>query len=191
MLALESDENTSPQQPPEFAWIQLMLKLGEFFRNPIRKPTGANLDERFDSFHSLNPHVYDAIVVLARHKSQMGYTRVSMRGLFELLRETRAFQTKGDPYKLNNSYTPHYSRLLAIEEPQLGRLFERRESMKAPLGEGDNVNYWAGLRRGNPTGTAKVTKLGDMSGTPVAWLEGVNGCIAATHLERLQHGAQR
>lgn len=124
---------TTPKLPvQEFPWIQLMLKLGDFFRQPILKPTGDTWAARFESFHELNPHVYDAIVVLARHKMQMGYARVSMRGLFELMRETRSFQTHGgDPYKLNNSYTPFYSRLLDEQAPELGALFERRDAKKA------------------------------------------------------------
>lgn len=118
-------------QVQQFPWMQLMLQLGTFFRTPIRKPSGRNLEERFQSFHTLNPHVYDALVVISRHKQQMGFSRVSMRGLFELLRETRSFQTKGEAYKLNNSYTPHYSRLLLTNEPELGHLFERRERQAA------------------------------------------------------------
>jgi len=116
------------QASVETPWMQLMLKLGAFFQQPIVKPTGHTLEQRFKSFHELNPHVYEALVTLSRHKQQMGYTRVSMRGLLELLRETRAFQTRGDTYKLNNNYTPFYSRLLAEEEPELGALFQRREA---------------------------------------------------------------
>lgn len=52
-----------------------------------------------------------------------------------------------------------------------------------PIAEGQTVRYWKGLRRGVYSGTAKVISIGDLSGTPVAWLEGVSGCIACTHLQ--------
>lgn len=60
---------------------------------------------------------------------------------------------------------------------------------KDTIAEGQTVQYWKGIRRGEPTGTAKVTGVGDLCGTPVAWLEGVSGCIAYTHLQPVPESA--
>jgi len=51
---------------------------------------------------------------------------------------------------------------------------------------GDVVEYWKGLRRGAPSGEARINSLGMVGGMPVAYLERVSGCIALTHLNPKQ-----
>lgn len=118
--------NQNESQARSFPWVQLMLKLESFYRQPIRRGVGDTVDARFESFHALNPHVYDALIVLASHYRALGRTRISMRFLFECLRMNRAIETVGDDFKLNNSFTSRYARMVAEREPNLGALFELR-----------------------------------------------------------------
>src|SRR5262245_45896098 len=96
---------------------------------PIREPEhveGATIEERFASFHRLNPHVYLAIVAAAREKLRQGYRRVSMKLIYERLREASSISTRGDAWKLNNDYTALYARKAMDEHADLAELFQLR-----------------------------------------------------------------
>lgn len=51
---------------------------------------------------------------------------------------------------------------------------------------GDIVEYWKGLRRGAPSGEAQISSMGMVDGRPVAYLVGVSGGVALTHLNPKQ-----
>lgn len=86
-----------------------------------------SLEERFQRFHRENPQVYQTLVELARNLKRCGWTRCSMKMLFEQCRAAYALETNGTPYKLNNSMTALYSRLIQQLEPDLWGFFETRE----------------------------------------------------------------
>lgn len=50
---------------------------------------------------------------------------------------------------------------------------------------GDKVKYWRDVNRSDPSGTGKITEIGELCGTAVAWIEGCSGCIALSHLEKI------
>lgn len=86
------------------------------------------LDEMFAEFHANNPEVYDELVALARQWRERGYRRVGIKTLWEVLRWNRALAGVGDDrWKLNNSYTSRYARLVMANEPDLAGIFETRE----------------------------------------------------------------
>ncbi len=86
--------------------------------------------EKFDWFHKQNPHVYRALVGLARQRKNRGRKHWSMKAAFEELRDLDSLQT--DPksetteYKMNNIYTPFYARLIMKREADLAGLFSIR-----------------------------------------------------------------
>ena len=82
-------------------------------------------EERFARFHELNPHVLQLLVRKAERKKRAGMRRVSMKGIFEQLRE-EWFETRGEPFKLNNTYTAFYARMISERRPDLAPLFELR-----------------------------------------------------------------
>lgn len=102
-------------------------QLDFFYSAEYRKPEGDTVEERFASFHELNPHVYRAIVVVARRLVAQGHNRISMRGIFEFLRIDRALRTVGDAYKINNSFSGLFARRVCEHEPDLAPFFELRE----------------------------------------------------------------
>jgi hypothetical protein len=94
---------------------------------PIHRQSSQSLDQQFQIFHTANPHIYRALRTLAIHMRNSGRNRYSIKGLFEVLRWRYSIQTS-DPtteYKLNNSYTSFYARLLN-QEPELEGMFEMR-----------------------------------------------------------------
>lgn len=86
----------------------------------------ATIQERFESFHRANPHVYAALRSLALQMLNNGVRQYGIKGLFEILRWQFALQTKGEPFKLCNDYTSRYARLLVKNNPELEGFFELR-----------------------------------------------------------------
>lgn len=96
--------------------------------SPLREidlPAEATIAERFAEFHRINPHVADALETLAaqwlaRHQ------RVGTKALMERLRWESGIATEGDAYRLNNSFTSHYARLLIDRHPEWADAIETR-----------------------------------------------------------------
>lgn len=97
------------------------------------RPTvqGLTLPERFDLFHRLNPHVADRLLEMAQHRVRLGRRRLSMKLLFEVLRDDAETYDPTSDYRLNNSYTAFYSRLLIERDPALAEVFETRRQVAA------------------------------------------------------------
>lgn len=89
---------------------------------------GSTIERDFAEFHRRNPHVYDRLVELARawHERRPGQ-KLGMKMLFEVLRWEVAMKTVGEDFKLNNSYTSYYARLIMRQERDLDGLFETRQ----------------------------------------------------------------
>jgi hypothetical protein len=87
---------------------------------------GYTISERFGLFHAANPKVYAMIAKMAHYLRNQGYEHCGMKMIFEQIRWKYFIQTKGDRFKLNNSFTSHYSRLLMQNAPELAGFFEVR-----------------------------------------------------------------
>ena len=90
-----------------------------------------DLDEAFGEFHRANPHVLELLVRLCREAQARGVRRLSAKALIERARWDLGVATDGEPYRLNNSHTSRYARLIADRHPELAALFEFR-SLRAP-----------------------------------------------------------
>lgn len=88
---------------------------------------------RFARFHEQNPHVYDTLLELAWRGKRAGARRLGAKQLYEVCRYELMIQTNGKPYKLGNSYTAIYARLLMQQEPQLDGIFVIRGGDWRPL----------------------------------------------------------
>lgn len=86
-----------------------------------------SIDERFREFHEKNPQVLERLVALARQAIRAGKTRIGAKTLVEVARWHFWLETEGDEFKINNSFTSRYSRLLVETHPEFEGLFETRE----------------------------------------------------------------
>lgn len=87
------------------------------------------LAERFEEFHRENPHVYRVLVKLAREwVQQTGTRKLAIKTLYERARWEIAMNTSDAEFKLNNSYTAFFARLIMDQEPDLRRIFDLRSS---------------------------------------------------------------
>ena len=90
---------------------------------PIHK--GETIEECFANFHKANPHVLKHLTRIALWLKGIGFDRYSIKGIYERLRFA-AIETTGVPYKMNNDYTPLYSRMIMEETPKLAGFFQTR-----------------------------------------------------------------
>jgi hypothetical protein len=89
----------------------------------------ASIAERFETFHRENPHVYRTLVRLAREwVNSTGSQKIGMKSLYEVARWRLAIETNDAEYRLNNSYTAFFARLIMWQEPDLNGLFDLRAS---------------------------------------------------------------
>lgn len=89
----------------------------------------ATLSQRFERFHAENPRVYQELMLLAYEwKRRTGGRKLGMKSLYERVRWELALATSDPDFKLNNSFTPFYARLLMLRNPELRGLFDCRIS---------------------------------------------------------------
>lgn len=97
---------------------------------PKHRSHPCSIDDGFAAFHARNPHVYAALVRLARRALVNGHAAVGMKHLWEVMRwELHTSTVRGpadDDFRLNNNWTSRYARLIASEHPELACLFEFR-----------------------------------------------------------------
>ncbi len=96
---------------------------------PVVQPAtvGGSIQERFEAFHDANPWVCRALEQLTADLVGRGRRRIGIKSLFEVLRWHYNRATEGDDFRLNNSYTSRYARLLIDRHPEWADVFETRE----------------------------------------------------------------
>jgi len=101
----------------------------QFDFTPPLPPEGVTMQERFEDFDRINPHVLANIRILAEAHSRRG-ERLSMKMLFEELRNLYRItaKAKGDSdYGLNNNWTSFYARRLIEVAPEFKDKLELRK----------------------------------------------------------------
>ena len=82
----------------------------------------------FAEYHAANPDVYAALRRFALEARRAGRAHLGIKALVERVRWYTTVEARGDAFKVNNSYAPHYARLLMAQEPELAGFFETRKS---------------------------------------------------------------
>jgi len=97
---------------------------------PAPQPTpNATIEDRFIAFHRANPHVLAAMRRTALSAKRRGYKKWSIWGVLQVLRwEQHTPTATEDPWRINNSFTPIYARVLMHIEPALAGFFETRQT---------------------------------------------------------------
>lgn len=88
----------------------------------------------WEDFAEANPRVLAALIRWTEEARARGAGRVGMRSLFERIRWDPAFATDGEPFKINNSWTPTAARMIAQLRPDLAGLFEMRAVRRSKRG---------------------------------------------------------
>jgi hypothetical protein len=85
------------------------------------------IQQRFLTFHFNNPHIYSLLCKYARLAKAKGFAKYSIQSLCEIIRWHVSTPSRGDEFKVNNSYLSRYARLLMSQESDLAGFFEVRE----------------------------------------------------------------
>ena len=104
------------EQPDLFGSIDPLVEIGKH----------ESIQDAFEEFRRLNPHVYRELVRAARRAKSLGRKKIGIKMLFEVMRWNYFIQTEGDEFKLNNNFTSRYARLIEDENPDLEGIFETR-----------------------------------------------------------------
>jgi hypothetical protein len=98
---------------------------------PTIEAGGTTIPERFQRFHAANPHVYAALVNLARaFRAKRGSRKLGIGMLYEVLRWNYYMTTDSEEeYKLSNDFRACYSRLIMEQEPDLAEIFNTKFSV--------------------------------------------------------------
>ncbi|MEW1700372.1 hypothetical protein [Streptomyces sp. NPDC091278] len=85
------------------------------------------IQERFETFHELNPWVLAELETLTNRCVEQQWSRVGIAMLFEQLRWRYGEATRGnDQFRLNNDFRSRYVRLLVERHPEWIPLFSTR-----------------------------------------------------------------
>lgn len=116
-----------PEQGDLFAQVDEPEQLGTV--TPLHDES-LTTSERFEAFHALNPHVYDALVSLARRFiAATGKRKLGAQRLVEIARWDMELATKGEEeFEINNTYRAYYARLIMWQEPDLHDVFDLRHA---------------------------------------------------------------
>ncbi len=94
---------------------------------PTTVTRGDSIQDRFEAFHAANPWVADALEALVRDWLRRGHTRVGLKMCVEIVRWQHGRQTNGAEFKLDNTFTSRYARLLIERNPEWVDALETRQ----------------------------------------------------------------
>jgi len=95
-------------------------------RNELFNRYPENVLRRFRLFHAKNPGVYEKFKELAFTMKKRGRKKYSSEIIVNIIRWHVDLETKGEMFRINNDYTPLYSRLLIMDFPEFDGFFELR-----------------------------------------------------------------
>lgn len=105
------------------------------------------LERRFKAFHKDNAHVYARLETRALELARSGRTRIGVAELVEDLRYDPTLRSKGEAFKINNSYRAFYARLLVHRQPSLEEVIQLRKQTHAdPPAWANDPDYLSGRR---------------------------------------------
>jgi hypothetical protein len=84
--------------------------------------------ERFRDYHATNPQIYAAFRWYALEARRAGRKRMGMKALVERARWDTTVTAHDGSFKLDNSMTAFYARILMENNPELRGFFETRQS---------------------------------------------------------------
>lgn len=87
-------------------------------------------NKEFPAYHLANPQIYELYKVYTKKAIQRGFNHISSDFIFHIIRWETNVSASNDPlnFKVNNNFTPFYSRLFMNEHPHLAGFFRTRKS---------------------------------------------------------------
>jgi len=99
----------------------------DLFSNDPLKGYDESSKKAFWDYHAQNPIIYEKLKIYAKQLKDSGRNRFGIRAIFERIRWDMYIEYKNDDFKLNNTFSPFYARLLIFDHPEFDGFFETRE----------------------------------------------------------------
>lgn len=99
----------------------------------FKEKNGVTIDEAFKKFHVQNPDCYKWFKNYFYYFKGRGKKHISAKLIAECVRQEPTLKTKGQLYKLDNSFISSYARLLVRDFPQYAKYFEFRRLKNDPV----------------------------------------------------------
>ena len=103
----------------------------------FQRSTGRTIQQAFEIYHRLNPHIYDECKKLALSAIRKGRSKISFKLIVNVIRWEKYMQTeeptlwdqdgKQVRFKINDAYSSRFARLFAKDYPQYADKVEFRE----------------------------------------------------------------
>lgn len=94
----------------------------------FEKPDKTQAQQEFEKFDRENPEVWSKFVDVCFKLIKKGFKRYSSKAIFEYIRFHTLIETTDKVFKINNIWTPFYSRKFQRVYPQYKEFFEIRKS---------------------------------------------------------------
>ena len=83
-----------------------------------------DIEKRFWKFHNDNPNIYVLLVKFAREARDAGFNNYGIKSIFVRVRWHVTIETRSEEeFKINNSYSSRYARLIMGKEKDLKNFF--------------------------------------------------------------------
>lgn len=89
------------------------------------------ISARFIAFHRENPVVFKLFKRFALMAIFRGWKNYSSDAIMHRLRWHLDIETTGEPFKINNNFTPYYARLFELAQPEHEGFFRKRKLISA------------------------------------------------------------
>lgn len=105
---------------------QLDEQFDLFSSDPLKGYDDAS-KKAFWDYHAANPMIYEKLKFYAKQLKDTGRKQFGIRAIFERIRWDMVFDFNKEDFKINNTYSPFYARLLIFDFPEFKGFFETRE----------------------------------------------------------------
>lgn len=86
------------------------------------------LKDRFEQYHSDNPHIYSQFRYYTLKAIESGYKHIGAQMIIERIRWQTGVVSKNSDFKINNDFASFYSRIFMLEYPSYSNYFRTRQS---------------------------------------------------------------
>lgn len=99
----------------------------DLFSNDPLKGYDDESKKSFWDYHAQNPMIYEKLKIYAKQLKDTGRRQFGIRAIFERIRWDMYLEYNKSDFKINNTYSPFYARLLIFDFPEFEGFFETRE----------------------------------------------------------------
>lgn len=85
--------------------------------------------EKFLNYHNNNPKVYSMFERFSLQAAEAGWRNFGVGAIAERMRWETVIVSRGDEFKINNSYRAFYARMFEENHPQYKGFFRKRRSV--------------------------------------------------------------